>query len=169
MNIQYDIDNNDIIRKINADFIKFARANSQGKFAPTSCLGTSIFSAMQGQETFITHQLLLQKVRILRKPIAYRYRCDSPSLARFMVMNIIPKGKNCIHYENIIEDELPMPQEIHFKTDGRSDIYRCSLCNRYKMLYEWLDPVHFSALEIKAQLSWSVSYKVCMSCRNTII
>ena len=108
MNIEYHIDNNDIITHINADFIQFGRENSQDKFVPETWLGVDLFKSISDNDTHIFHRLLLQKVRIQQKSITYRYRCDAPHLARFMIMNIVPE-RNTVKYQNIIEDELPIP------------------------------------------------------------
>lgn len=166
MNIEYHINNNNIIIHINTDFIQFGRENSQDRFVPETWLGVDIFRSIDGDDTRMFHALLLQKARIQQKNITYRYRCDAPHLARFMIMNIIPE-KNTVRYQNIIEDEVPIPNKIFFKNHKDSNVKRCSLCNRYSLGNIWRDP----AMEPKAKsrlTSWHVRYCVCMECRSKI-
>jgi len=166
MNIEYHINNNDIITHINTDFIQFGRENSQDKFIPETWLGVKLFQAICGDDTRMFHGLMLQKVRIQQKSITYRYRCDAPHLARFMIMNIIPE-KNIVRYENIIEDEVSIPNKIIFKSNEQSNVKRCSLCNHYSLGNIWIDP----AMEPKNRsrlMSWHVRYCVCMKCRSKI-
>ena len=165
MNIQYTINNNDIIASVNSDFIQFGKENSGDFFVPEAWIGTKILSCIDGDNTRMFHGLLLQKVRISRKTITYRYRCDAPGLARFMLMHIIPEN-NAVRYENIIEDEVPI-NKVLFKTNNSSGFSRCSLCNRFKIGYsQWLDPAY--QLPENKLFEWNVSYEVCLDCRQRV-
>lgn len=166
MNIEYHINNNNIITHINTDFIQFGRENSQDKFVPETWLGVDIFKSIDGDDTRMFHALLLQKARIQQKNITYRYRCDAPHLARFMIMNIIPK-KDKVIYENIIEDEVPIPNERFFANNKYSSFKRCSLCNSYSIGAIWIDPVMQPKTEHQV-VSWAVRYCVCIKCRSRI-
>ncbi len=163
MNIQYSINNNDIITEVNTDFIEFGKENAQGKFVPETWIGVDLFTSMVDFHSRFLHQLMLQRVRVRRKTLRYRYRCDSPNIARFMIMNIIPEGRNAVKYENIVEDVVLMPNVFQFQFLSGSEVKRCSFCNSMYVNGNWYDPVHFNGKRA-VNLVHYVEYTVCDTC-----
>jgi hypothetical protein len=84
---QYELDREDRIRSINTAWSAFARENDAEDLID-AILGTSIWDWIAGVEVRHLYSLLFSRVRKTHGPMRIPFRCDSPSVRRFMELEM---------------------------------------------------------------------------------
>ena len=86
--IEYRIDHHDRILQVSDSWRRFAVENN----APVKVLeavGDSLWDHIYDSGTQDLYSLLLDSVRLSQQPLSFPYRCDSPSVKRFMAMTMV--------------------------------------------------------------------------------
>lgn len=96
--IVYQIDEKDLLIFVNDHWDSFAEANGSRNLVGLNLYKQPIWNFIQDIETKHLHQTLLKKVRTDNAILDLPFRCDSPTLRRFMQMNIAPLADGGVEY-----------------------------------------------------------------------
>ena len=90
INVNYTVDSDDVIVRINDAWDSFAEANDASKLDRSTVLGKPLFHYISGDATRMFVWSIFNNVRIRQEEYIRQYRCDSPELKRYMKMTITP-------------------------------------------------------------------------------
>lgn len=112
---------------------------------------------------------MLNYARLSGKPIEKRYRCDSLTDKRFMLIRVIPHTDDLLEVQCLFQATSPLKTPLEFEVADYSVPYfitRCSICNRLKPRNGWFEPDDAEVLAfIDTSRSIKVIYGVCPSCQ----
>lgn len=132
----YKIDSSDCISFVDASWTQFATENDASRLSMQSLIGTSIWEFISGIETRHLYEQIYSTVRTCRKTIKFPFRCDSPTVRRFMSLSIDLDQDGCLlHTSTLIRTES-RPQMGIFTTESRSSkefLTICSWCKRVRL------------------------------------
>lgn len=163
----YRIDGDDRFVYVNAEWHRFAAQNDASP-ALNKILGKSIWDYISGRETGELYRMLLQRVRTFSATVEFEFRCDSPTVRRYMRMTILPRRFRQISFVCVIQNEVAKVPPLPLASELQGRIKICSLCNKIQVNEEWLeveDAVNASGLMSSAALP-GLTYGVCTSCHD---
>lgn len=82
------IDANNRIVYANAAWWQFAKENGAGDLTPEKILGRSLYDFIDGGSTKDVLRLIIERTRAGRTPHPIPYRCDAPTVRRYMEMRV---------------------------------------------------------------------------------
>lgn len=129
----YRIDARDYITFVSPEWRAFACENDAAHLARHSTLGASLWRFIDGEATRDLYHVLFQRVRSRSGPITIPFRCDSPSLRRFMTLTLLPLPDNGIElWGTLLRSERRQRVDILDSAVERSDQWLtvCSWCKR---------------------------------------
>lgn len=169
----YRLDRKDTIVDVGGAWDRFANENDGQSLTAERIRGQSLFAHIVGTATREFVWTLLDAARKLQQPVTRCYRCDSPTLKRYMEMTIEPDPRGLLLVRHRLLSTEPLQRPIVFKvaasgTARRALIVRCSSCNRVRAEGAWLEP---EAALSKGQVPTDqgvarVAYGVCSDCTN---
>lgn len=130
---EYTLDAADRITYVSPDWLAFAADNEAQHLKEPDVLGSLIWDHVSDAECRQIYQALFAKVRESGKPLTVPFRCDSPTLKRFMQLTIAAVAAKALDLRGELIREEPRPyQALLDPTVGRSDkwITVCSWCKR---------------------------------------
>jgi hypothetical protein len=116
--IDYDIDGDDTIVRVNDGFWRFAREN-HGVLEESAVLGANLFRFVDGPLTAGVYRALHRFVRGTEMPLRFPYRWDSPDRLRFMGMTISPLAGMGPRIRNLLVRESSRPDGGRFQVCHR--------------------------------------------------
>lgn len=170
--LYYRLDPKDLIVEVGGAWNDFAKLNDGHRILAGHIEGQSLFSHITGDSTQMMMDVLLARVRRQGKPLTRPYRCDSPTLKRYMEMTIEPDEFGFLNLRHRLLKSEPLESQLAIKTfssgiQGHTLVIRCSVCNRFRLGDNWLE------LEVAKQQGLSsdggttrVAYGVCSDCQN---
>ena len=138
----HTVDASGNITAVNDEWVEFAIENGAPELLRQSVVGHAIWDFMDGKETRHISRLILDKVRTSGTAITLPYRCDSPSLKRFMEMEIVPVEGGRVEFRSrILRLEKREPVELLDIKAVRSEsfITICSWCRRTRTSKGWVE------------------------------
>lgn len=170
----YRIDLNDRFTFFNPTWVSFARDNDAQQLTPDSLTGRLLWDSIDGREVRQLYELILAKVRRLSRPATLPFRCDSPTVRRFMELKIVPATESELQFEALtLKVESRDPVTILNASVPRSDevLSICSSCKRILSAgNEWLDAE--AAITRLGLFDGSplpqLSHGICPLCRDRI-
>ncbi|MFP4663524.1 MAG: hypothetical protein ACLFM1_03765 [Bacteroidales bacterium] len=166
--LTYWIDLNNCIIRIEGEFSNFSTEEMPFSLSKDTWQGSNLLSLIEGDDSKMFYEVLLQRVRILQKPYEFTYRCDSPGIARFMRMRLSPESGNLVRFENFLENESNSLPRIRFYQGDVHSTKRCSICNRLKSGHQWVDLMDENIFYKDTLTSWAVDYTICPDCMNKL-
>lgn len=169
--VSYWLDAEDRIVKVNPLWDRFALANGGDRQLLSSEIrGRSVFDFITGDQTRMYLEALLQHARFLERSVSRSYRCDSPTLKRFMSMCITLEADHLVQLDHTLLKCEPLEQPIryHHEPDQRAQaVPRCSVCTRLLIKGRWLSPEDAEILGLLPPgKPLPVTYRICPSCRR---
>lgn len=172
--LYYCLDAADRIIEIGGNWDGFAASN-QGQQAMTrQILGTYLHEHIVDDNSRMFIYTILHGVRTLNRPATRPYRCDSPTLKRFMQMTVTPleNGVLRVSHHLLRTEALSHPLNFHAANHRiptahwEKAIVRCSMCNQVKIDQSWLTPENAleKQPEVARMASIPVIYTVCPQC-----
>lgn len=164
-NVCYTVDRDDIIVDVNDWWDIFANDNNALNLDKVTVLGKPLFHYVSGDVTRMFVVSVFNNVRVKHEQFTQKYRCDSPSLKRYMKMTVIPMGYDSLKIVNEVIAIEPKVYSVNIKA-YESRVRRCSMCNRINHEDKWeeSDTLIKSGI-FKADGEIYVIYTVCMDCR----
>jgi hypothetical protein len=171
--LTYWLDKNDIIQKVGAGWDAFALANDGQKNIEEQVLGQRLWTFINGSATRLWVDAVLGHARITGKLVERRYRCDSPTDKRFMLMRVIPHNDGLLEVQCNLEQELPQQVRVEVEAKTRripSLKVRCSICNRIKINADTWQEADEAILkgELANTAPVKVIYGVCSDCQVAV-
>lgn len=166
----YELDAENRLRAVSPAWLDFALANEANSLTPEErVLGRSVWSFVAGEESRRLYGLIFQKARSLGRPISVPFRCDSPTVRRFMVLKIEPLADGGLHLTGVLErlERRPYTPLLDLQTKRSKDILEiCSACKRVKTTRGWLE-IEDAARELylfKTTELPQLEHRVCTDC-----
>lgn len=169
----YRIDRNGTINYVNLQWLSFACENNAANLNRDTVLGQSLAHYIAGKETQYLYDVLIHKVRTVRKPLWIPFRCDSPSLRRYMELMLSPLPHGGIEFATRIvkqEPRLAVPALDAAQPRSKRFVVMCSWCKRVRVEDKWCSietALHrlqlFESLPLPA-----LSHGLCGDCKKTI-
>lgn len=131
--IVYSIDRTDRIILVNVGWNRFAGENEASHLIGDRVLNRPLWEFISDAETRHLNQTLVARVRAKQVPLVLPFRCDSPSIRRYMTMEIVPRSDDAIEYccsVTRIEHRAPVSLlEAKERRDQRL-LRMCSWCKK---------------------------------------
>jgi hypothetical protein len=133
----------DIIEFVNDAWVRFA-GECGSPTLPHVVIGTSLWRHITGSEAVHLYRQLLAKVRETNAEVSVPFRCDSPTMRRFMRMKITPLPQGQVEFSTWIEREEPYLRSIPlldpFAPKDQGKLLRmCSWCKKIENDGSWLE------------------------------
>jgi hypothetical protein len=94
--VVYVIDDQDRLVCVNENWEQFASQNLGEELLPSSILNQSIWQSVVDRDTRLIYEELFSRVREHGEKLRFAYRCDTPTLRRFMELQLHPLAENQI-------------------------------------------------------------------------
>ncbi len=129
----YRIDADNYIVHIDDRFRSFAVANDAPHLATNDVLGRDLFDYILGEETRHLYEAFFTVVRDEHITVTVPFRCDSPSLMRFMELTMTPTDHGAIDLTGRLlrrESRKPLTLLDPHAQRGSQILTLCSFCKR---------------------------------------
>lgn len=130
---RYCVDADDLLIEVDALWLAFARENGAAELTAASVLGRSLWDFMEGAAIRAVYEVIHKRVRSSGKSAAFPFRCDSPTLKRYMRMTITCAKADQLTYEShILRVEPQRLQVVLDANQQRSESFLtiCSCCKK---------------------------------------
>jgi hypothetical protein len=138
--VSYQIDSHDDVRRVSDSWAAFAVANGAPHLA-ADVVGHSLWEFVSDVTTRQVYQDLLVRVRGGRT-VTFSYRCDSPSLRRFMQMTMTPRAQNGVGFDSLTlrtESRVPPMLAVPPTSQSNTLLRGCSWCKRVAVGDDWVE------------------------------
>lgn len=139
--VVYRLNQQNEITFVNDEWNVFAVANDGVHLVRDKVLSRKLWDYISDPATGQLYVNLLKRVRAGRTT-QYNYRCDSPSLRRFMTMDVTPLPDGGVEFRTRpVRLEPRDPQALLDSKTPRSDrlIEACGWCRKIRVGNEWLE------------------------------
>jgi len=167
---EYRLSPDDAIAFVSDQWLAFARENGAGNLSAEAVLGRSIWDFIADQPTRDFYRQVFSSVRTTDRPAVVPFRCDSPTLRRFMRLEVRHQVGCGIKLKSILVRAEPC--ERRQVLDGETPpcdrrITMCSCCKQ--VLIEPLGWVSLDAANHHPHVCPddhrpSIRYEVCPAC-----
>lgn len=125
--MRYSVDAEDIIQSVCPEWLAFAESNGSAHLNREAVVGESLWSFITGKETRHLYQLVFARLRESQGVAVLPFRCDSPTLRRFMELELRAMDDSGIELEGRLmrTEERPPPSGLH---STRKMVTICSWC-----------------------------------------
>jgi hypothetical protein len=167
---RYVVDDADLIAEVDQWWLAFARENGTTELNADSVIGRSIWDFIAGEPTRALYRELHQYVRQTGHAVTVPFRCDSPTLQRYMQLTILRREAGGLQYESEllrVKAQRRMDTLDSCRKRSNAVLTMCSCCKR--SLLEpagWLDLEDIS-LRLRLfdqQTVPNLRYTVCPQC-----
>lgn len=169
--VSYWLDREDRIIQVNPLWDRFALANGgENRLLSSEIQGCRVFDFITGDQTRMYLEALLQHARFLNRSVSRSYRCDSPTMKRFMSMRLTPATEGLVQLDHTLLKSEPLypPVIYHHEPDPKATaLPRCSVCTRLLIKDNWLTPEDAETLGFLIPgKPLPVTYRICPTCRR---
>lgn len=172
--ISYTIDRNDLIINITESWDRFALENEASHLHRSQVLHRPLWDFIADVETRHVHRVLLERIRNKQVPLEFPFRCDSPSIRRYMRMQITPAPEESIIYTCTVDRIEHRAPVLFAEQKGWREtklLRMCSWCKKVDVggdVWMEIEPAiqHLQLLERK--LLPEISHTMCDECLNTL-
>lgn len=167
----YQIDQNNLLVLFNDQWDRFATDNDSPHLIGERIVKLPLWDFIHDAETRHLHEMLLKRVRAKEKAVRkLQFRCDAPTLRRFMEMDILPLPDGVIEYRCRTlrtEQREPVPVTTAHKQGGVFFLRMCSWCKKVDVenntWREIEDAVELLGLFSEAHIP-PISHTMCNAC-----
>lgn len=163
--LRYRLDADDRIADVDEAWLRFARENGAPQLTRGGVVGRPLRRFVEGAGLWHLWELLFSVVRESGEPITLPFRCDSPTLRRFMQMTVAPAGEGGLELSVRLEREEPGAAA----SPSGSWVRVCSWCKRVLLPDgRWEDPgAAVTELDlVGSQQGRPLTGGVCPPCRQ---
>ncbi len=155
-------------------WVAFAEENGAAELTQDSVLGRCLWGFLADDETRELYRKIHDRVRSSGKSVVLPFRCDSPSLQRYMRMTIRPEDDGQLMYESRLLRVEPQRKLVALEVKAprsHAVLTMCSCCKR-----ALLEPAGWLEMEdVSARLKLDTSQKVpdlryttCPDCAHSL-
>ena len=138
----YKVNADDRIDHVSSDWLQFAQENNAPHLNTEAVIGQPIFQFVSNEETRHLYEMILDRVRTRGNEVVVPFRCDSPSVRRFMELEVSPGPHGQVQFQGrILREERRQPMPLLDSSINRDDDFLkvCSWCKRVQAEGEWLE------------------------------
>ena len=170
----YAVDRDDVLRSVSPEWLEFAQENDAPELKADVVLGRPLWEFISGGETRHLYGHLFEKAR-WGAPVSVRFRCDSPSVRRFMRLTIHPVHRDGLEIvSEVLREEEREPVALLDAHVPRSSemIEMCSWCRRVSTGPDQWEEVE-AAIEALGLFEDSelpaITHSACRECHDRMI
>ena len=169
----YWIDGENVVQSISDNFMAFACENQAEELDVHAVVGKSLFEFIGGTETRHLYMVLIDKVRKEQRETVVPFRCDSPSLRRFMELRVSYQGNGTVRFEGrLIREETREPVPLLDEAVSRNDAFirMCSWCKNVAVDAGWVE-VEEAVARLRlfeTEVLPQITHGVCDACSRRI-
>ena len=169
----YRVDSRDRIQSVNEDWLAFACENQASGLNIKTVIGRPLFRFLTGEGTRHLYQMIIDRVRKTQKTAVIPFRCDGPTMRRFMELKISPCADGVVQFEGrIVREEERERVALFDLTVARTDefVRMCSWCKRIWVEGEWFE-VELALKRLKLFNKTAlpqITHSVCSDCSERI-
>lgn len=98
--IRYSIDAENCVCSVSGSWGDFAVANGTADLSPETVVGSVLWKWIADSETEQVYRTLFDRIRATGRPFAVPFRCDAPTMRRFMRLRVSAEDDGVIHLES---------------------------------------------------------------------
>lgn len=139
---EYTLDAFDRISAVSPEWVAFACENEAPGLTSDHVVGRPLREFISDEETRLLYQVLMNKVRKTGEPLSVKFRCDSPTLRRFMELRIEPTGNEGLQLTGLLVSTEPRKAAILLDCSMPRDnaiLMTCSWCKRVHVGEDWIE------------------------------
>ena len=166
------IDAADFIRFVSESWVAFGTENRAGQLART-VVGTQLWRYIAGVEVRRIYRALLERIRADRRPIQFPFRCDSPTVRRYMRMMVMAQPDGSVEFQSeLVREERRAALSVLDPASPRGNkrIMLCAWCKRVERDGQWYeldDAVHTLSF-FDPPRPPHLDHDVCPHCRDIV-
>lgn len=141
----YRIDRNNVLVSVSENWDRFLADNAGAASASAAeVVGRALDQFIADEDTRSLYALVLDSARRSNRPIAFRFRCDSPTERRFCELRVSAGSDGTVDFESRIfrtEQRRPVPLlQAEGPRDRDEFLKTCSMCKRIAVNdSEWIE------------------------------
>lgn len=166
----YCIDHADHIVSVDEPWLNFASENGAPELTREEVNNTELWRFISDPDTRLIYRLLFDAVRTRMQPVSISYRCDSPTVRRYMELTCSPRPRLGIEIRSRIVREEPRPYVSVLDVNqsrSRSMITICAWCKQCQVSeFDWRE-IEDAVPDLEAFTDSSlpqVSHGMCPTC-----
>lgn len=170
---RYSVDENDVLLSVDHWWLAFAQENNATELTESSVVGRLLWDFIADDPTRILYREIHARVRSTGNPISLPFRCDSPTLQRFMRVTIsTPRDRQLLYESSLIRAVPQRRLTVLDPAQQRSTefLIMCSFCKRCFIEPEtWLELENI-ALKLRLYDKQTVPgliFTVCPTCEDS--
>ena len=172
--VVYSLDQDRHIVDVNDSWNKFALDNEAPHLERNQVLNRPLWDYIADAETRHVHRVLMERVTNKQSILEVPFRCDSPSVRRFMQMKIVPNDEGAVTYNckvERIEHRAPVQFLEQKKWREKKLLRMCSWCKKVDVGDNiWLEIE--AAVEklqlLERKILPEISHTMCDECLNKL-
>lgn len=169
----YRVDADNIIESVTPDWLSFARENSASTLTVEAVVGRSLFRFLAGTSVRYLYQLIIDRTRRSQRTIVIPFRCDGPSVRRFMELSISPCANGNVQFQGrTIREEDRKTVSLLDASVSRTGEYveMCSWCKRVVVSGKWLEVEQaLNKARLLEQTSFpKIAHNICADCEERV-
>jgi len=169
----YCVDAKNELSSVNPDWVSFAEENGAQQLKPDAVVGRPLLSFVEGMEAKHLYGILMARVREHQRVLEVPFRCDAPSVRRFMRLRVSPLEDSGLEFVGwIVREEQRKSVALTDASAMRSDEFLgiCSWCKKVRVDSAWVEAEE--AIE-RLRLFQSpeqprLTHGICPSCDETV-
>ena len=171
---RYSVDADDLLIEVDTLWLAFARENGAAELTAASVLGRSLWDFVEGEAIRAVYEVIHTRVRSSGKSAMFPFRCDSPTLKRYMRMTIaFAEADQLIYESHILRVEPQRPLVVLDADQQRSQSFLtiCSCCKKAMLeSVGWLEIEEFVLAMgiLESDNIPQLCHSICPECFKTI-
>lgn len=138
----YRLDRDNLVASVCDDWDELTAGFSTSGTAAAALVGTSIFGYITGAENRHLFEMLFERCRASARPLSVHFRCDSPELRRYMLLELTALGNGEVQVVSRLARSVPRPYvallDHAVPRSGRS-LLICAWCKQVNVAGRWLE------------------------------
>ena len=168
---EYQLDANDVLVSVSDDWLAFARENGASELVAESVVGKSLWDFIPDEPTRTLYRDVFATVRATDQPVVVPFRCDSPTLQRFMRLEVRHHPGCGIDLRSILVRAEPCERQLLLDRTARQSHNCVTMCSCCKQVL--VEPHGWLSLEEANRHPRlclvgkrpHIRYEVCTACR----
>jgi hypothetical protein len=172
LSYQYTLDKADVFVAINSWWLAFAQENGAAELCESNVIGRPLWSFIEDAPTRTLYREIHEHVRASGSPVKLPFRCDSPTLKRYMSLRISRGTDGDLLYVSTLQRAVPQDRvallDPH-QNRSKAILTMCSFCKRSLVETSgWMEMENISLnLSMYRDLTVpQLRYTVCPTCAD---
>ena len=163
----YELDSSLNLLSVDDGWDVFAVRNGAPELVRSRVVGQSVLASIADPTTAELYVELFRRVGTRGVPVTIPFRCDSPTVRRFLTLTIEPSPAGFRMTSTVVRTESRPLQSLLWPahTDGQHSVQMCSWCKRVEAAGSWLE-VEEAAASLDTDASPVLRHAICDQCRN---